>query len=345
MAKKLNIGVVGAGRIGKVHCEALCLRVADAQVRAVTDPDRKEAEKLAERFGIPRVSENFEDLLAVEELEAVVICSPTDTHAAYVQAAARSGKHIFCEKPLDHDPVVIRSLISEASENGVNLMVGYNRRFDPDFRKAREMVKSGAVGDIHILRVTSRDPAPPPLEYIKVSGGIFLDMSIHDFDMARFITGAEVVEVFSRGEVLVDERIGGAGDIDTAVTTLKFDSGAIGVIDNSRRAVYGYDQRLEVFGSEGMVRVENKDHHNCWIYNASGTQGALPLDFFMDRYRDAYTLEMKAFIDTVNSNTRPPVDGEDGLKSVLIGLAAKKSLLENRPVRIDEIQTTVSIRD
>jgi len=335
---KLKVGVVGAGRIGKVHCEALCSRVPDAEVVAVTDPRREEAEKLASRFGIPAVSKNFEELIQTEEIRAVVICSPTDTHRAYVEAAARAGKHIFCEKPLDHEPAVIRHLIEEVERNGVKLMVGYNRRFDPEFRQARLMVASGEVGDIHIVRITSRDPEPPPFDYIKVSGGLFLDMAIHDFDMARFITGAEVVEVFARGAVLVDDRIGEAGDIDTAVVSLAFDNGALGTIDDSRKAAYGYDQRLEVFGSEGMVRVENRLHNQNRLYNSGGIHKALPMDFFMDRYAEAYAIEMSAFVKSVIDDSEVLVTAEDGLRSIEIGLAARKSWLENRPVRLEEIR-------
>lgn len=333
----LRIGVVGAGRIGKVHCEALCLRVPGAEVVSVTDPCREEAEKLAARLGIPSVPESFEALLEADDIDALAICSPTDTHARYIIAGARAGKHIFSEKPVDQNLDVIRNVMEEVEKNNVKFMVGYNRRFDPDFMKARQMVASGEVGDIHILRITSRDPAPPPFDYISVSGGLFLDMAIHDFDMARFITGAEIVEVYARGAVLVDERIGEAGDVDTAVITLAFDNGAMGVIDDSRKASYGYDQRLEVFGSGGMVKVENNLHHQYQLFNAGGIHKALPLDFFMDRYAEAYANEMKAFVDAVNSGSEMPVTGEDGLRSIAAGLAAKKSLAENRPVKISEV--------
>ena len=334
---KLKIGVVGAGRIGKVHCEALCLRVPGAEVVAVTDPFREEAEKLAARFGIRSVPGSFEELLEADNLDAVAICSPTDTHASYIEASARAGKHVFCEKPVDQDLDVIRSVMAAVERYKVKLMVGYNRRFDPDFQKARAMVAAGEVGDVHILKITSRDPEPPPAEYAAVSGGLFLDMAIHDFDMARFITGAEVTEVFARGAVLVDKKIGEAGDIDTAAVTLTFDNGAIGLIDDSRKAVYGYDQRLEVFGSGGMVKVENKRHHQYEHFNAGGSRQSLPLDFFMDRYAEAYANEMSAFVEAVNSDSDMPVTGEDGLLSIAIGLAAKKSLAENRPVKISEI--------
>lgn len=336
--ERLKVGVVGAGRIGKVHCEALSSRVANAEVVAVTDPRREEAEQLASRFAVPLVPGSFEELLETEAMDAVVICSPTDTHRPYVEAAARAGKHIFCEKPLDHDPAVIRHLMDEAERNRVKLMVGYNRRFDPEFSRARRMVASGEVGDIHILRITSRDPEPPPFDYIAVSGGLFLDMAIHDFDMARFITGAEVVEVFARGAVLVDERIGEAGDIDTAVVSLAFDNGALGSIDDSRKASYGYDQRLEVFGSAGMIRVENRLHNQNHLYNSGGIHKALPMDFFMDRYAEAYAIEMAAFVAAVIEDRDVPVTAEDGLRSIEIGLAARKSWLENRPVKIEEIR-------
>jgi myo-inositol 2-dehydrogenase/D-chiro-inositol 1-dehydrogenase len=216
-------------------------------------------------------------------------------------------------------------------------MIGFNRRYDPNFAKIKQMVVDGKIGDPHVLKITSRDPSPPPPEYIAVSGGMFLDMTIHDFDMARFIVGSEVSEVYAKSNVLVDPAIGELGDVDTAVTILHFENGAIGTIDNTRQAVYGYDQRLEIFGSEGMVKIENNHHDTHTYFNKSGSQGPLPLDFFMDRYLQSYENEMAAFIDAVVNDKPVPVPGIDGLISVAIGLAAKKSAMENRPVKISEI--------
>ena len=216
-------------------------------------------------------------------------------------------------------------------------MIGFNRRWDPNYAKVKQVVSDGKIGEPHILKITSRDPSPPPPEYIAVSGGMFLDMTIHDFDMARFVVGSEVTEVYARANVLVDPAIGQAGDVDTAVTVLYFENGAIGTIDNSRQAVYGYDQRLEVFGSEGMVEIGNDTHDTHTYINKEGSQGPLPLDFFMDRYVESYAIEMEAFIKALLNDEKVPVPGREGLISVAIGLAAKKSVNENRPVKLAEI--------
>jgi myo-inositol 2-dehydrogenase/D-chiro-inositol 1-dehydrogenase len=266
-----------------------------------------------------------------------VICSPTDTHAQYTIEAAEAGKHIFCEKPLDLSLDKIRQVLDVIEKTGVKLMMGFNRRFDPNYAKVQQIVSDGKIGEAHVLTITSRDPAPPPAEYIAVSGGMFLDMTIHDFDMARYVVGSEVTEVYAKTNVLIDQVFKKAGDVDTAITVLHFENGAIGTIDNSRKAVYGYDQRLEVFGSEGMVKIDNNNHDTHTFFNKEGSRGPLPLDFFMDRYLESYAIEMAAFIDALNNDKEVPVPGKDGLISVAIGLAAKKSALENRPVKLSEI--------
>jgi myo-inositol 2-dehydrogenase/D-chiro-inositol 1-dehydrogenase len=232
---------------------------------------------------------------------------------------------------------VIGGAIEAVNKAGVKLMVGFNRRFDPNFAKIKQLVTEGKIGDPHILKITSRDPAPPPAEYSAVSGGMFMDMTIHDFDMARFITGSEVVEVYTKASVMVDPAIGKAGDVDTAVITLTFANGAIGVIDNSRKAVYGYDQRVEIFGSGGMACADNNYPENHRYFSGDGVHGSLPLNFFMDRYLEAYANEMKIFCDAVVNNKPLPVSGNDGLMSVAVALAAKKSHKENRPVKLTEI--------
>ena len=335
--KKLRIGIIGAGRIGKVHTETIAQSIIDAEVAAIADVNVEEAKKLAERFLVKNVSSNYQDILNNKEIDAVLICSPTNTHAQYIVEAARAGKHIFCEKPIDLDLTTIQNAIDVVDECGVKLMLGFNRRFDSNFRKIKQMVAEGKIGDPHILKITSRDPAPPPAEYVAVSGGMFLDMTIHDFDMARFIVGSEVEEVFVVAGVMVDKKIGEAGDVDTAVITLKFENGAMGVIDNSRKAVYGYDQRVEIFGSKGMIKVDNNapDNHN--YYSESGVHASLPLNFFMDRYIEAYASEIKEFCRSIIDDTPISVSGKDGLLSVAIGLAAKKSLVEKRPVKIAEV--------
>lgn len=335
--KKLKIGVIGAGRIGKVHTATLVQSVPQAEVIAIADTNMDQAREVAAMHGIPSVFGNYREIIRHPEVEAVVICSPTDTHAAYIVEAAAAGKHIFCEKPVDLTLDVIRKALDAVNKAGVKLMVGFNRRFDPNFSKIRQMVTSGNIGDPHILKITSRDPAPPPAEYSAVSGGMFMDMTIHDFDMARYIVGSEVTEVYTKAAVLVDPAIGKAGDVDTAIITLVFENGALGVIDNSRKAVYGYDQRVEIFGSKGMISTDNNFPENHRYYAHDGVHGSLPLNFFMDRYLEAYANEMKIFCDAVTQNHELPVTGYDGLMSVAVAYAAKKSYLENRPVKIKEI--------
>ncbi len=336
MTQTLRIGVIGAGRIGKLHIANLAHRIAGAAVTAVAEPNTDELRSIATTFGIAKAETDYRNLLKNPAVDAVVICSPTDLHARMVREAAAAGKHIFCEKPVDLTIPAIRETLDAVRKAGVTFMVGFNRRFDANFLKVRDLVRTGKIGQVHIVRITSRDPAPPPASYITVSGGLFLDMAIHDFDMARYIAGSEVDEVYARGGVLVDPVFKDAGDIDTAVTTLTFASGAIGTIDNSRKAVYGYDQRVEVFGSGGMATVTNNTPDNHVYVDKDGSHTSLPLHFFMDRYVESYCTEMKAFVDAVLTKTPPPVGGEDGLFSVAIALAARRSVQENRPVRVAE---------
>lgn len=336
--KKIKIGIIGAGRIGKVHTETIVQSIPEAEVTAIVDINISEAECLAKKYRIANYSENHKDIINNSEIDAVIICSPTDTHAEYIIDAARAGKHIFCEKPIDLDLNTIQNALNIVEESGVKMMIGFNRRFDPNFKKIKQMVVDDKIGDPHILKITSRDPAPPPAEYVSASGGMFLDMTIHDFDMARFIVGSEVEEVFVVAGVMVDPKIGEAGDVDTAIITLKFENGAMGVIDNSRKAVYGYDQRVEIFGSKGMIKVDNNapDNHN--YYSQDGVHASLPLNFFMDRYIEAYANEIEEFIIAILEDKEISVGGYDGLLAVMIGLAAKKSVEEKRPIKISEIR-------
>jgi myo-inositol 2-dehydrogenase/D-chiro-inositol 1-dehydrogenase len=267
----------------------------------------------------------------------VIICSATDTHARIIEEASAAGKHIFCEKPIDLDLKRVDPALAAADKAAVKLQVGFNRRYDSNFRAIHEAVRAGKIGEPQVLRITSRDPAPPPIAYIKVSGGIFMDMTIHDFDMARYLVGSEVTEVYAVGGVLVDPQIGAAGDIDTAAITLRFANGAIGMIDNSRKAIYGYDQRAEVFGSGGVVGTSNNAAHTAVISDASGVHGPLPLYFFLERYTDSYIAELREFIDCIKNDTPPTVTGVDARKATVIGLAARKSAQENRPVKVSEI--------
>jgi myo-inositol 2-dehydrogenase/D-chiro-inositol 1-dehydrogenase len=334
----LKIGLIGAGRIGKVHAEAICTRVDSAELAAVSDVHFPAAQALAEKWRIPQVHQDHCAILADPSIDAVAICSSTDTHAQIIIDAAQAGKHIFCEKPIDHSLEKIDAALAAVERTGVKLMVGFNRRFDANFRRVKDLVAEGEIGAPRILRITSRDPAPPPVEYIKVSGGIFLDMTIHDFDMARYLMGSEVTQVFAAGSVLVDAEIGKAGDIDTAITTLWFANGAIGTIDNCREAAYGYDQRVEVFGAKGMAQAENNTPDRHILSTKDGVSAAKPLYFFLERYMEAYIQEMKAFAEAIAQDTPVPVSGADGRAPVVIGLAALKSFREGRPVKIAEIE-------
>jgi myo-inositol 2-dehydrogenase/D-chiro-inositol 1-dehydrogenase len=334
--EKINIGIAGLGRIGKIHLKNLSRNFPEVNVLGVMDVF-DESKKIAKEFNVSNFVKTFDELLAIEGLNAVAICSPTNTHAEYVEKAAKAGKHIFCEKPLDLSLTRLVEVLKVVRESGVKLMLGFNRRFDPEFKRIRDLVVAGAIGDPQVVKITSRDPGPPPVEYIKVSGGLFLDMTIHDFDMARYISGKKVKEVFARGAVLVDPAIGEAGDIDTAVITLVFEDDTMAVIDNSRQAVYGYDQRLEVFGNKGMARADNKFPNTHELYTDKGISGDLPLYFFLERYDESYNQEIKEFVEALFSGKDMPCSGEDGLMSLAIGLAAKKSLETNKPVRLDEI--------
>ncbi|MGC9522849.1 MAG: inositol 2-dehydrogenase [Anaerolineae bacterium] len=333
----VKVGIIGAGRIGSLHAASLVTRIPKAEVVAIADVRRAVAERCAAELGIPEVYGDPEPIVDHAGIDAVLICSSTDTHAALIEAAAGAGKHIFCEKPIDLDLARVDRVLAAVEAAGVTMMVGFNRRFDHNFRRVRELVEAGAVGEPQLLHIISRDPSPPPLDYVKVSGGIFLDMTIHDFDMARYLMGADVVELYAEGGVMVDPAIGEAGDIDTAVITLRFENGAIGTIDNSRQAVYGYDQRAEVFGSRGAVRTENDFPNTALLSDAASVRRDLPLNFFMDRYTESYVEELRAFVDCLLEGREPPTTGQDGRIAIAMGYAARKSYDEHRPVRVKEV--------
>lgn len=335
----LNIGIIGAGRIGKVHLQSVTRYVTDAKVIALADPFMNaETEEWARSLGLGKLTRDYKEILSDPEVDAVFICSSTDTHSAISLEAIAAGKHIFCEKPVDHDLGKIKAVMQALEGSNVKYQVGFNRRFDHNFAAAREAVANGRIGELAVLKITSRDPGAPPVDYIKVSGGIFLDMTIHDFDMVRFISGEEVAEVYAAGGVTVDPAIGEAGDIDTAVVTLRLESGALAVIDNCRRASYGYDQRLEAFGSKGQVAISNDTASSAVVSDASGVTAEKPLYFFLERYMQAYAAEVEAFVAAVRDDTPVPVGIDAGLQSVLIGVAAKKSLELGRPVKLSEIE-------
>ncbi len=334
----INIGIIGAGRIGKVHCESIMCYVKGATVKTVADPFmNQETEKWLKDMGVEKTTKDYRDILNDKDIDAVLICSSTDTHAPISIEAIKAGKHIFCEKPVDHDIAKIEEVKKALQGSKIKYQVGFNRRFDHNFAAVREAVKQGKIGALNVLKICSRDPGAPPVSYIKVSGAIFLDMTIHDFDMVRYLSGEEVESVFAMGGVMVDKAIGEAGDIDTAVITLRLKSGALAVIDNCRRATYGYDQRAEAFGELGQVAITNDCASNAVLSNCDGVTAEKPLLFFLERYMQAYVNEISQFIDCIVNDKEVPVGIDDGLQSVVIGVAAKKSLQEGRPVKLEEI--------
>ncbi len=332
----LRIGVLGVGRIGKMHAELVARQVPGASLAMVQDINAEAAAAVAAELDVPFTT-NIDELLGSGDVDAVAICSSTDTHVPLMIAAAGAGKAIFCEKPVSLDLAKVDEGLAAVEAGAVPIQIGFNRRFDAAHASVRAAVVDGSVGDLHIVRITSRDPAPPPIPYIKVSGGLFLDMMIHDFDMARFVTGSEVVDVYAQAAVRVDPAIGEAGDVDTAVVMLTHENGCITTIDNSRQAVYGYDQRVEAFGSGGMAASENPLSHTGMRRSAAGTISQTIPYFFLDRYIPSYIEEWKAFVSYVTSGGPSPVSAEDGRAPLVIGLAAWKSYREGRPVRCDEI--------
>lgn len=337
MNNKLNVGIIGAGRIGKVHAETLAFRLPEANAVVIADVNPEAAKAVAARCGIPRVAANAAEVLADSTIDAVLICSSTDTHADLIVEAAQAGKHIFCEKPVDHSLARVDRAIEAVEKAGVKLQVGFNRRFDANFARVRLAVVSGEIGKPQLLHIVSRDPAPPPVSYVKVSGGMFLDMTIHDFDMARFLIGDEVEEIYTAAGVTVDPEIGAVNDVDTAVITLRFRNGVIGTIDNCRKAVYGYDQRVEILGTAGSISTANCYPNQAVVSGAESVRRDLPLNFFMDRYTDSFANELRAFVHAVREDKATPVNGRDGRIPVIMALAARKSHEERRPVRLEEI--------
>lgn len=327
----INFCQFGAGRIGAIHAGNIA-RHARARLKTIVDIDTAAAARLGELHGAGVGSAAA--ALADPRIDAVVIASSTESHAALVEAAARAGKAIFCEKPLDLDRQRAAACAAVAASCGVKLMVGFNRRFDPSFARLERQIRDGRIGRLEILTLISRDPAPPPLAYLGVSGGLFRDMMIHDFDMARFLCGEDAVEVLAAASNLVDPAIGAAGDVDTAVVTLRMASGALVQISNSRRAVYGYDQRIEAFGSQGALRADNLAASTLVFSGADGVIGAKPLDFFLERYADAYRLELDHFIDAIEHGTMPLTGAEDGVKALALAEAALEASRARRMVKL-----------
>ncbi len=335
--KKLKVGIIGAGRIGQVHAKSITYHIPQAEIIAISDIFEDGAAKVANELGIPNYYKDYHKILENPDIDAVLICSSTDTHADIACEAAVAGKHIFCEKPVDLTVAKIKKVIEAVDKAGVKLQIGFNRRYDHNFAQIKCLEENGKIGKLQTIKITSRDPEPPSIEYVKVSGGIFLDMTVHDFDMARFI-GGEVEEVYANATVMVDPAIGEAGDVDTALVTLKFKNGAVGVIDNCRKAAYGYDQRLEVFGSKGQATAGNDTPTNVLFIDENGNVSDKPLYFFLERYMQSFTDEMTQFIDCVLNDKPTQTTVYDGLEALRLGLAAKKSVAEHRPVKLSEIE-------
>ncbi len=337
-AHTLKLGLIGAGRIGRLHAKLLTTSIPAATVMMVADVFEESARQCAESYHIPSFSRDYQAVLDREDIQAVIICSSTDTHARIIEEAAQAGKHIFCEKPIALDLPSIDRALNTVVHYKVKLQIGFNRRFDPDFQRVHQAVREGEIGQPRLLRIVSYDPEPPPIEYIRVSGGLFLDMTIHDFDMARFLIGSNVEEVFVMAAALDNPALAEVGDVDTAITMLRFSNGVIATIDNSRRAVYGYDQRVEILCSTGAIHTSNNYPNTAVISDAHNVKRDLPLNFFLERYSKSYAAEMSSFVEAILHDKPVSVTAADGRVPVLMALAAQKSRAEHRPVRLDEIE-------
>lgn len=332
----IAIGVLGVGRIGVMHAELIAQRIVGARLAGVFDLNNAAAKDVATKFGCRQFSDP-EELMSSSEVDAIAICTSTDTHVDMLVKASKFKKPVFCEKPISLSLSETDRGLKAINDSKTPLMIGFNRRFDPSHRSVRNSVADGSIGDVHVARITSRDPAPPPVEYAKVSGGIFVDMTIHDFDMARYVVGSEIVSVFATGAVRVVPAFAEIGDLDTVALMLQHANGAITMIDNSRQAVYGYDQRVEVFGSKGLVGSDNPLMTSTISRNEQGTHLAKMPYFFLDRYIPSYIAEWNEFIAVANGKIAPVVTGADGRASLVAGLAAWKSVREGRLVKTSEI--------
>ncbi len=326
----VNIGLLGAGRIGMIHAASVG-GVEDAQVAAVFDPDESAARTACDLTGAP--SATVPEIMADPDVPAIIVATPTDLHADLVEQASMAGKVVFCEKPIDLDAGRVRACLKTVERMQTRLMIGFNRRFDPSFARVKAEIESGSVGEVEMIQITSRDPSPPPIDYLRRSGGIFRDMMIHDFDMVRFLFGEEITEVSATASVLIDPAIGDAGDYDTASATLRTASGRIAVITNSRRTAYGYDQRIEAHGSNGMVQADNHRTTSVSVSSTGGQIAALLKPFFLERYAQAYRREIETFCALAAGNDVPYPDGQDGLKALELADCALLSVKEERTVR------------
>lgn len=333
--KKLNIILIGMGRIGQMHLKNISTLPEMYNVVGIADPYSDKLAELAKEYGVANYSKDYKELLDKEKVDCVLIASATNTHAEIIREVA--GRHIdmICEKPIDTDIDRIKDLLKYVKKCGVKLQIGFNRRFDHNFAKIKSYVKNGVLGTPQIVKISSRDPQPPTMDYVKVSGGLFFDMMIHDLDLIRYLSGSEVEEVTAKGAVLIDPNIGKLGDIDTAIVTLKFKNGALGVIDNSRQAVYGYDQRAEVFGPKGMAKADNDRDSTVELNLKDDTSLDKMPWFFTDRYKQAYISELAAFHDSVANDKPLVVSGLDGLRAVQLAKACKESLDSGQTVKVE----------
>jgi myo-inositol 2-dehydrogenase/D-chiro-inositol 1-dehydrogenase len=334
MTQSLGFGIIGAGRIGKLHAKNIAGSIEGAHVVAIMDAFAEAAEALANKHNVV-ATQDVQELINHPDVDAVVIGSPTSLHAEQIKLAAQAGKAIFCEKPVALDLHTTQDAMRVVQEAGVPFQIGFNRRFDPAIASLARTIHSGELGQVEMFRSQSSDPSPPPLSYVATSGGIFLDSAVHDFDIARFI-GGEVERVTALGRVLVEPEYAQYEDVDTSVVTLEFTSGALGIIQNSRRTQFGHDVRVEVHAAGGKLIAEQERRSNVWRYTKEGMAADYQMDF-LERFRDAYVLELQAFVDAVHTSTPPTPTHSDAIESLRVALAATTSLREQRPVKLAEI--------
>ena len=333
----VKIGIIGAGRIGKVHAKAAS-NLNGAKIIWLADPIAHDLEETAKSMGIEKTSKNYKDILNDKEVDAIFICTPTDTHYTISMEALNFGKHVFCEKPVDLELGRVKDVKDLVAKTGKKYMVGFNRRFDHNFMAIKENIDKGLIGKLELIQITSRDPEPPPISYVKVSGGLFCDMMIHDFDMVRYLSSSNPKSVTAIGDALVNPKIKTEGnDIDTAIVSIELENGALAVITNSRRASYGYDQRAEVHGELGALSCSNDTSNTLVISSKYGIIHEKPLYFFLERYLNAYKMEIEIFVDSIINNKETPVTIEEAYQSLLLAKAAQKSLIESRKVYINEL--------
>ncbi len=330
----IKFGLFGAGRIGSIHANNVA-RNPQAQLVALHDPFQKNADRLSRELGCAQMTP--EKIFASNDIQAVLICSATDTHADLIEGAVAAGKHVFCEKPIDLSLQRVQQCLDWISQSDCKTMVAFNRRFDPNFQALQQQVEKGGIGAVELVSIISKDPSPPPIDYINVSGGLFRDMTIHDFDMARFLLADRVVSVNAQASCLVDAAIGKAGDVDTAVITMTTESGKLAQISNSRRASFGYDQRIEVHGSEGMLVAQNVNENTLVTYNQAGVSSAKPLHFFLERYKAAYRAELDSFVRFLMGEQINLPTMDDGLQALMLAEAALLSVQQGRTVNLSEL--------